>query len=84
MSDGNLSENDITEDVISDNLFSAGIPDPDLIIRPSGELRFLTSCSGKGVFGVLLTDRLWPDFGEKDINRALHDFENRKRRFGGV
>jgi undecaprenyl diphosphate synthase len=85
VSDGNLSENDITEDVISDNLFSAGIPDPDLIIRPSGELRISNFLLWQSAYSEFyFTDRLWPDFGEKDINRALHDFENRKRRFGGV
>ena len=82
---GTLSPEDITEQSISDSLYTKGLPDPDLIIRPGGEKRssnFLTwqSCYAEYYF----TDVLWPDFKEEDFLDALREFENRNRRFGGV
>ena len=82
---GELSPDDIDEDTVSSYLYTAGQPDPDLIIRPSGEYRlsnFLTWQSAYSEFWY--SDVLWPDFTEADFNRALDDFQKRHRRFGGV
>ena len=82
---GEISVDDITEDMISDSLYTAGSPDPDLIIRPSGEYRlsnFLTWQSAYSEFWFL--DVLWPDFTEENLIEALREFEKRNRRFGGV
>lgn len=83
--DGTLAPEQITEQRFSDYLDSAGIPDPELIIRPGGESRisnFLLWQSAYSEFYV--TDVLWPDFSTADIDRALNDFNRRNRRFGGV
>lgn len=82
---GELSPEDIDEETVSNFLYTAGQPDPDLIIRPSGEYRlsnFLTWQSAYSEFWY--SDVLWPDFTESDFNRALEDFQKRHRRFGGV
>ena len=82
---GEISVDDITEDMISDSLYTAGSPDPDLIIRPSGEYRlsnFLTWQSAYSEFWF--SDVLWPDFTEDNLVEALKEFEKRNRRFGGV
>lgn len=83
--DGKLSVDDINEKLISDSIYTAGQPDPDIIVRPSGEYRlsnFLTWQSAYSEFWF--SDILWPDFTEKDINDILFDYEKRNRRFGGV
>lgn len=83
--DGELSVDDITEQTISDNIYTAGQPDPDIIVRPSGEYRlsnFLTWQSAYSEFWF--SDILWPDFTEEHVNEILYDFQNRNRRFGGV
>lgn len=82
---GELSVNDITEDVVSDNIYTAGQPDPDIIVRPSGEFRlsnFLTWQSAYSEFWF--SDILWPDFDEEAVNQILNDYQKRNRRFGGV
>ena len=82
---GEISVDEIDEDMISKSLYTGGIPDPDLIIRPSGEYRisnFLTWQSAYSEFWF--TDVLWPDFSEEDLIAALREFEKRNRRFGGV
>ncbi len=82
---GEIAVDDITEDVISNSLYTAGTPDPDLIIRPSGEYRlsnFLTWQSAYSEFWF--SDVLWPDFTEENLIEALREFEKRNRRFGGV
>ena len=82
---GEINVDDITEDMISDSLYTAGSPDPDLIIRPSGEYRlsnFLTWQSAYSEFWF--SDVLWPDFTEENLIEALREFEKRNRRFGGV
>lgn len=83
--DGELSIDDITEQTISDNIYTAGQPDPDIIVRPSGEYRlsnFLTWQSAYSEFWF--SNILWPDFTEEHVNEILYDFQNRNRRFGGV
>ena len=83
--DGKLSVGEISEKLISDHIYTSGQPDPDIIVRPSGEYRlsnFLTWQSAYSEFWF--SDILWPDFTEKDINDILFDYEKRNRRFGGV
>ena len=82
---GELSVDDITESTISDNLYTAHQPDPDLIIRPSGEYRisnFLLWQSAYTEFVIM--DKLWPDFTKDDLDIALEIFAKRNRRFGGI
>ncbi len=82
---GKASPEELTESVFSGYLFSKGVPDPDLIIRPSGELRtsnFLLWQSAYSEF--YFTDVLWPDFSKNDLLRAIGDFQKRSRRYGGV
>ena len=82
---GEISPSDVTEQSISDALYTSGQPDPDLIIRPSGEFRlsnFLTWQSAYAEFWF--SDVLWPDFTTDDFDRALEDFAHRSRRFGGI
>ena len=83
--DGLINPEDITEKTIDEHLYSKGIPDVDLIIRPSGELRlsnFLIWQSASAEY--YFTDIMWPDFTPKELDKALIDFVNRGRRFGGV
>ena len=66
-------------------LDSAGIPDPDLVIRPSGELRLSNFLLWQSAYSEFyFTDVLWPDFDEKELNKALAAYAQRDRRFGGV
>ncbi|MBL7114627.1 MAG: isoprenyl transferase [Kiritimatiellae bacterium] len=83
--DGELSPDEIDEDTVSANLYAPDIPDPDLLIRTSGELRvsnFLLWQISYAEFYV--TDVLWPDFREPEFKEALADFSKRRRRFGDV
>jgi len=74
---------DITEELFSSCLDTAGQPDPDLLIRTSGELRVSNFLLWQIAYAELyITDVLWPDFGKKDLNKALRDFQTRRRRFG--
>ena len=74
-----------TEENFSKYLWSAGIPDPELIIRPSGEIRLsnfmLWQCAYSEFY---FCDTLWPDFTRQDMDRAIIDYQRRDRRFGGV
>lgn len=82
---GTVSIDDIDEQLISQNLYTGDIPDVDLVIRPSGEKRisnFLIWQSSYAEF--YFTDVLWPDFSDKELDRALEDYSLRNRRFGGV
>lgn len=82
---GVLDAADITEQTITDRLYMADCPEPDFIIRPSGELRlsnFLVWQSAYAEFWY--SDVLWPDFSTKDLDRAIDDFNKRDRRFGGL
>ena len=82
---GELNPEDITEDTISANIFTKAQPDPDLIIRPSGEYRLSNFLIWQSAYSEFWFDNvLWPDFTINDLNRALNDYANRQRRFGGV
>jgi len=82
---GELKADDITEELLANRLYTAGIPDPELIIRPSGEYRLsnflLWQCAYSEFY---YCDTLWPDFDEKELDLALIDYQKRNRRFGGV
>ncbi len=82
---GNIKEEEIDENLFSDYLYTKGLPDPDLLIRPSGELRL----SNFMLYQIAYTefwfsDILWPDFKEEDFYRAIIDYQKRNRRFGGI
>lgn len=82
---GKLKAKNITADMISENLYTGGLPDPDLIIRPSGEYRLSNFLLWQSAYSEFwYSDILWPDFTEADFVEALRDFERRNRRFGGV
>ena len=82
---GEIKPEEITEDMISQHLYTDNIPDPDLIIRPSGEYRTSNFLTWQSAYAELyFTDVLWPDFTEDDLVDALREFEKRNRRFGGV
>ena len=73
----------ISEQLISDSLFTAGIPDPDLIIRTSGEMRISNFLIWQAAYSEwYVTPVLWPDFGRLELYKALQDYERRDRRFG--
>lgn len=82
---GKRSASTITETDFSNHLFSAGLPDPDLVIRPSGELRLSNFLPWQSAYAEFyFTDVLWPDFTKQELNKALADYQSRSRRFGGV
>lgn len=82
---GKLKASEITEEMISDHLYTGGLPDPDLIIRPSGEYRLSNFLLWQSAYSEFwYSDILWPDFTEEDFTAALREFEKRNRRFGGV
>ena len=82
---GELRPEDINEEFISDMLDTAGLPDVDLIIRPSGEQRLSNFLLWQAAYAEFYyTDILWPDFKEKDLMAAVEAYQLRKRRFGGV
>ncbi len=75
----------LTADKFSQYLFSAGLPDPDLIIRPSGEMRVSNFLLWQSAYSEFyFTDVLWPDFDERELDRALISYQQRERRFGRV
>jgi undecaprenyl diphosphate synthase len=80
---GIIVENDIDEEKFEEYLNTAGIPDPDLLIRTSGELRISNFLLWQLAYTELyFTDKLWPDFGKEDFYNALINFQERERRFG--
>jgi undecaprenyl diphosphate synthase len=81
---GRLAPDKITEALIESRLYTAGIPDPDLLIRTSGEMRISNFLLWQIAYSELwVTHTLWPDFGRTDLLRAVVDYEKRERRFGG-
>lgn len=80
-----IAAEDITEQTITDNLYTASQPDPDFIIRPSGEYRLSNYLIWQSAYAEYwFSDILWPDFKPKHLERAIDDFNKRNRRFGGV
>ncbi|WP_126992331.1 polyprenyl diphosphate synthase [Thermosipho globiformans] len=77
--------NDIDEEKFREFLYFPDIPDPDLIIRTSGEMRLSNFLTWQSAYSELyFTDVLWPDFSREDLDRAIEDFNKRQRRFGGI
>jgi len=82
---GALQPDAISPELVSAHLYTAGIPDPDLLIRTSGEMRISNFLLWQLSYTEIhVTKKLWPDFGKTDFFEALQDFAGRKRRFGGV
>ena len=76
---------DLTEEKLGNLLYSAGVLDPDLVIRPSGEVRISNFLLWQSAYSEFyFTDVLWPDFTKEELLRAIADYQNRSRRFGGV
>lgn len=83
--DGKADVSDINESMFSGYLYTNGVPDLDLLIRPSGELRTSNFLIWQSAYAELyFTDVLWPDFSEHELDKALIDYSSRKRRFGGI
>ena len=82
---GECRPEDLNEENFSDLMFSAGVPDPELVIRPSGELRLSNFLLWQSAYSEFVyMNVLWPDFKEKDLEEAIAEFHRRNRRFGGV
>lgn len=80
-----IKSKDITEELINSYLDTSYMPDPDLVIRPSGELRISNYLLWQIAYSEFwYSDILWPDFSEEDLNKAIYDYQLRNRRFGGV
>ena len=85
VAEGKRQAQDLTEDVLEAYLYSAGVPDPELIIRPSGELRISNFLLWQSAYSEFVyMNVLWPDFKEKDLDQAIEEYHRRNRRFGGV
>ena len=82
---GKQEPNALTEELLSTYLYSKNVPDPELIIRPSGELRTSNFLLWQSAYSeYVFMDVLWPDFSPKDLDAAIAEYHNRNRRFGGV
>jgi undecaprenyl diphosphate synthase len=83
--DGKINPDRLTEDDISSRLYTAGMPDPDLVIRPSGEYRLSNFLIWQTAYAEFwYTDKLWPDFKPSDIDQAIIAYARRDRRFGNA
>ena len=83
--DGRLDAAEISEEVVSSHLDTAGMPDPDLLIRTAGEMRVSNFLLWQISYAELwVTERCWPEFDESDLHQAIRDFAARDRRFGGL
>ena len=83
--DSGVKAEDVTEDLISQNLYTYDIPDPDFIIRPSGEYRLSNYLIWQSAYAEYwFSDILWPDFTPRHLEKAINDYNHRNRRFGGV
>lgn len=82
---GKRQPEELTEDLLSTYLYSAEIPDPELIIRPSGEKRTSNFLLWQSAYSeYVFMNVLWPDFGPKDLDEAIEEYHRRNRRFGGT
>ncbi|HXG19967.1 MAG TPA: isoprenyl transferase [Methylomirabilota bacterium] len=80
---GRIALQDVTEETFAQHLWTSGIPDPDLLIRTSGEFRLSNFLLWQLAYTeIYVTDTLWPDFGREEFLRALADYQSRERRFG--
>ena len=82
---GSLNSDEIDENIFSDYLYTKGIPDPDLMIRTSGESRLSNFLLWQSAYTeIYMTDTFWPEFREKELMKAVKDYQSRERRFGKV
>ncbi len=82
---GDLDPSSINEDILAEHLETAGIPDPDLMIRTSGEQRVSNFLLWQLAYAELVfTDTLWPDFSRSDLEEAINEFHRRERRYGAT
>lgn len=82
---GKLTPEEISEEVISSSLYTAGIPDPDLLIRTAGEMRISNFLLWQVSYSeIWVTEKTWPEFGIADLQLAFQDFARRERKFGGL
>jgi undecaprenyl diphosphate synthase len=83
--EGKVEPENINEAMFSNYLYTAGMPDPDLIIRPSGEMRLSNFLLWQSAYAEYWTTPvLWPDFSERDLFQAIRDYQGRQRRYGGL
>src|SRR6185503_16425029 len=82
---GEIDPDQIGEATINNHLYTAGLPDPDLLIRTAGEMRVSNYLLWQISYAELhVTNVYWPDFGAADLHRAVRDYAGRRRRFGGL
>ncbi|MGB6042408.1 MAG: polyprenyl diphosphate synthase, partial [Pirellulales bacterium] len=82
---GQLDPAEISEETIGERLYTAGMPDPDLLIRTGGEMRISNYLLWQISYAeIWVTDRCWPEFAEPDLHAAIRDYASRERRFGGL
>ena len=85
VADGKRKPEELTEDLLASYLYSADVPDPELIIRPSGEQRTSNFLLWQSAYSeYVFMDVLWPDFGPAELDAAIAEYHRRNRRFGGV
>ncbi len=85
LASGELTSNDISQELVAKHLYTAFMPDPDLVIRPSGEQRLSNFMLWQIAYAeFVFLDVLWPDFTGKDLDRAIAQYSARDRRFGGI
>ena len=82
---GTLDPETVSEDTISSHLYTAGIPDPDLLVRTSGEMRISNFLLWQISYAeIVVTPKLWPDFTKEDLFAAMQEYARRNRRYGGI
>ena len=85
VAEGKYMADQLTEELMSSYLYSAGVPDPELIIRPSGEMRISNFLLWQSAYSeYVVMDVLWPDFSPQHLDQAIEEFHRRNRRFGGT
>ena len=85
VSEGKRAPEELTEEIFSQYLYSSGVPDPELIIRPSGEKRISNFLLWQSAYSeYVFMNVLWPDFSPKDLDKAIEEYHRRNRRFGGT
>ena len=85
VAEGKRQPQELTEELLASYLYSAEVPDPELIIRPSGEMRTSNFLLWQSAYSeYVFLNVLWPDFGPKDLDAAIEEYRRRNRRFGGT
>ena len=85
IADGSLGVDEINEKLVSDSLYTAGMTDPDLLLRTAGELRISNYLLWQISYAEMwVTQRMWPEFSIADFHEAIRNFSERDRRFGGL